>query len=195
MGDSWDSIKSIADWVGDNQDVLQPAAGPGAWNDMDALIIGNYALSRTQMRAQMAIWSIAASPLFMGNDLRKLSSEAREILLNREVIEVNQQTTPAGLRIVHNTTFYANHDIWMRHMANDAIAVGVWNRCIFGTHLKYDLRWSDLGLDADTLMSVRNLWDHKDLGCIKAGYSLFVDPDDVVLLKLTPCSNEYVLMA
>lgn len=33
--DSWDSVLSILDWFFANQDVLQPAAGPGHWNDPD----------------------------------------------------------------------------------------------------------------------------------------------------------------
>ncbi len=33
--DSWDSVLSIVDWFFTNQDVLQPFAGPGHWNDPD----------------------------------------------------------------------------------------------------------------------------------------------------------------
>lgn len=33
--DSWSSVLSILDWFVDNQDVLQPVAGPGHWNDPD----------------------------------------------------------------------------------------------------------------------------------------------------------------
>lgn len=33
--DSWDSVLNIVDWFFNNQDVLQPAAGPGQWNDPD----------------------------------------------------------------------------------------------------------------------------------------------------------------
>lgn len=33
--DSWGSLFRIVEWYGRNQDVLQPAAGPGRWNDPD----------------------------------------------------------------------------------------------------------------------------------------------------------------
>lgn len=33
--DSWSSVLSILDWFVDNQDILQPVAGPGHWNDPD----------------------------------------------------------------------------------------------------------------------------------------------------------------
>lgn len=37
--DSWNSVLSIADWFFNNQDVLQPAAGPGRWNDPDMVCL------------------------------------------------------------------------------------------------------------------------------------------------------------
>lgn len=33
--DSWKSVLSIVDWFVKHQDVLQPVAGPGSWNDPD----------------------------------------------------------------------------------------------------------------------------------------------------------------
>ncbi|KAL4630586.1 alpha-N-acetylgalactosaminidase [Arapaima gigas] len=94
--DSWDSVLNIMEWFMNNQDVLQPAAGPGRWNDPDMLIIGNFGLSVDQSRAQMALWAIMAAPLFMSNDLRTLSSEARAILQNKAVISINQD--PLGIQ-------------------------------------------------------------------------------------------------
>ena len=77
--DSWESVTTIVDWVGDNAPTngMLDAAGPGAWNDPDMLIIGNFALSFEQAKAQMALWCIMAAPLLMGNDLRNLSQDMR----------------------------------------------------------------------------------------------------------------------
>ena len=58
--------------------------GTGAWNDPDMLLVGNFGLSLTQAKAQMALWSIMAAPLMMGNDLRRLSEEMKAVLLARE---------------------------------------------------------------------------------------------------------------
>lgn len=33
--DSWSSVLSILDWFVTHQDILQPVAGPGHWNDPD----------------------------------------------------------------------------------------------------------------------------------------------------------------
>lgn len=41
-------------------------------------------------KKQMALWSIFAAPLFMGNDPRDITDQMKDILLNKEVIAVNQ---------------------------------------------------------------------------------------------------------
>ncbi|KAK4830202.1 hypothetical protein QYF61_009269 [Mycteria americana] len=94
--DSWDSVLSILDWFSANQDVLQPAAGPGHWNDPDMLIIGNFGLSYEQSRSQMALWTVMAAPLLMSTDLRTISPSAKEILQNRLMIQINQD--PLGIQ-------------------------------------------------------------------------------------------------
>ena len=33
--DSWQSVASVIDYYGDNQDIIIPNAGPGHWNDPD----------------------------------------------------------------------------------------------------------------------------------------------------------------
>ena len=38
IDDSWESVSSIIDYYGDNQDILIPAAGPGHWNDPDMVL-------------------------------------------------------------------------------------------------------------------------------------------------------------
>ncbi|XP_022609136.1 alpha-N-acetylgalactosaminidase-like isoform X2 [Seriola dumerili] len=94
--DSWDSVQGIVNWFSNNQDDLQPAAGPGRWNDPDMLIIGNFGLSVDQARSQMALWAVMAAPLIMSNDLRNLDNSARAILQNKVAIAINQD--PLGIQ-------------------------------------------------------------------------------------------------
>ena len=53
-------------------------------------MVGNHHLTMGQSRIQMAVWSMIPAPLLMSNDLRNISSEAKEILLNKRVIAINQ---------------------------------------------------------------------------------------------------------
>ena len=52
-------------------------------------------MSPGQSRAQMAFWSIMAAPLILSVDLRTMPDWAREILLNKNLIAVNQD--PLGI--------------------------------------------------------------------------------------------------
>lgn len=53
-------------------------------------MIGNFGLSWDQAVTQMAMWAIMAAPLFMSNDLRHISPDAKWLLQNKEVIAINQ---------------------------------------------------------------------------------------------------------
>jgi len=54
------------------------------------LVIGNYGLSLNQQRTQMSLWSIMAAPLLVSADLRTISRDSQEILLNSLALSVNQ---------------------------------------------------------------------------------------------------------
>ena len=76
---SWESASSIIDHWADYSADLIAAAGPGHWNDPDMLLIGSNksgtqtpCLTDEEERTQMAIWSLTASPLIMGNDARSI---------------------------------------------------------------------------------------------------------------------------
>lgn len=94
--DSWRSVLFILDWFVKHQDDLQPVSGPGHWNDPDMLLIGNFGLSFEQARAQMALWTVLAAPLFMSTDLRTISPQNVNILQNPLMIKINQD--PLGIQ-------------------------------------------------------------------------------------------------
>src|SRR6202790_3023023 len=73
--DAWDSMAKIG--FGQNQ--LSEWAVPGHWNDPDMLEIGNGGMTNTEYRTHMSLWSVLASPLIAGNDLRSMTSEIKEI--------------------------------------------------------------------------------------------------------------------
>jgi alpha-N-acetylgalactosaminidase len=186
--DDWGSVLNIIDWVGDNQEVLIQAAGPGHFNDPDSLIIGNFALSVTQAESQMALYSIMAAPLLMGNDLRNLDPKYKAILLSKEVIAINQD--PLGIqgrRLVHTPACGGNnyYDVWSKPLYNGDLAVLFWNRCPYGVPEKMTVDWKTLGIKNDKqIMAVRDLYQEKDLGNFTGSMSLYVDIDGVRMLRL-----------
>ena len=122
---SWSSLVSIIDHYGDYGDVLRPFAGPGHFNDMDMLLGGNDCISIDEAKTQLAIWSIYAAPLIMGNDIRNISKEATEVLTNKYAIAVNQDpAAQQGGRV----TPKGAAEIWARNLDNGDVAVALFNK-------------------------------------------------------------------
>jgi len=125
---NWKSLSSIIDHWGDYGEALQPWAGPGHWHDMDMLLIGNDCVTIDEQRTQMAIWSISASPLIMGNDLRKVPEDAKAILLNKDAINVHQDVLGSmGIRHPKYTSA-SGSQVWFRKLANGDVAVALYNK-------------------------------------------------------------------
>jgi alpha-N-acetylgalactosaminidase len=107
--DSWASVSDIINkWRRtDPNDPFVTVAQPGAWNDPDMLMVGNTGLSIAEERSQFAIWSILAAPLMMSNDLATVSDESKAILLNREIIEVDQDSLgKQGMQVASSDSEY-----------------------------------------------------------------------------------------
>ncbi|CAF3756226.1 unnamed protein product [Adineta steineri] len=144
IDDSWESVYSIIQWFGDNQDRLSPYHGPGHWNDPDMLVIGNYGLSPGQSRAQMALWSIMAAPLILSVDLRTINDWARDILLNKNLIAINQDPLGAmGRRILK---LDGNVEVWSKPLQDDRTAFVALFPQPYGTPIRMSIKLSDLGL-------------------------------------------------
>merc|ERR1719465_247879 len=122
----WSSLaRVIAHW-GDYGDVLQKWAGPGHWHDPDQLLIGNGCISTDEERTQMAIWSISASPLIMGNDLRSVPDASKDILQNADAIAVSQDSLgKMGGRISGNAN---SVQVWARELSEGKVAVALYNK-------------------------------------------------------------------
>lgn len=103
--DSWKSVLETIDYFVKQQDLVVKYHGPGHWFDADQLIVGDFGLSFVQEQAQMAIWSVWASPLYMSNDLRRITKESRDILQNKWLIEVNQDKLGIFGLMVNSTRY------------------------------------------------------------------------------------------
>jgi len=85
-------------------------AGPGGWNDLDSLEIGNGSddginpgassasfFTENERRSLVTYWCMAASPLLLGTDLTaKLDSYDLGLLGNDEVIAIDQAGVPGA---------------------------------------------------------------------------------------------------
>ncbi len=193
-GNLWRTTEDIlncwdcrADWGGmgfvhilDAQDSLAKYAGPGHWNDPDMLEVGNSGLTIAESRAHFSLWCILAAPLMAGNDIRHMSEAIRNILTNKEVIAVDQDSLGKQGRKVKDL---GDLEVWSKELRDGSRAVVLFNRS--KKSAKMDVSWEEIGMNKAALMKVRDLWKKKDLGVFKSGFSATVPPHDVIMIKVT----------
>src|SRR2546426_1035447 len=164
--------------IGFGQNGLEKFAGPGHWNDPDMLEVGNGGMKRDEYRTHMALWALLAAPLLAGNDLRNMSPETKELLLNSEVLAVDQDAKGVqGRRVWQEGPL----EIWVKPLADGSQAVGLFNRSESATKMTLDFK----SIGAPASAKLRDLLDHKDLGTIQNSYSTDVPTHGVVLVKVS----------
>ena len=122
-----------------------------------------------------------AAPLIAGNDLRDMSAETKEILMNKEVLAVDQDA--AGIQ-GHRVKKDADLEVWSKQLQDGGRAVVLFNRS--GAESKISVAWQDLGYPTHLTANVRDLWTHKDLGKITGKYEAYVPSHGVVMIKVMP---------
>jgi alpha-galactosidase len=176
-GDIRDNWKRMCE-IGFGQGRFAPFAGPGHWNDPDMLEVGNGGMSATEYRTHFSLWCLLAAPLIAGNDLRTMSAETRDILTNREVIAVDQDSLGRqGTRLLARGTV----EIWAKPLQERALALGLFNRG--EEEATVSLTWAEAGL-SNPPSSVRDLWRHSDIAPAADGLSASVPAHGVLLVNV-----------
>jgi len=191
----WDCEENHGTWsrwgvlrIVDMQKPIRNYAGPGHWNDPDMLEVGN-GMTPAEDRAHFSMWAMLSAPLMAGNDLRKMSTESRQILTNRDVIAVDQDQLgiPAFPAISENGL-----EIWAKPLSNENWAICFLNRSSESKAGSFS--WKNSYID-DTLSSrhldakkmtyrVRDLWAKKEMGTTDSPLTYVVPPHDVLMLRL-----------
>lgn len=102
----------------------------GAYNDPDMLEVGNGKLTYEQNKTHFSLWCMMASPLILGNDLRKIdlnsdkNKETLSIILNKELIAIDQDALNKSAKLIKRTAFF---DVIARPLTS-GFAVLVYNR-------------------------------------------------------------------
>jgi alpha-galactosidase len=174
-------------------DTLRQYAGKGYWNDPDMLEVGN-GMTENEDRAHFTMWCMMASPLILGNDLRNMSEATRNIILNKDMIAIDQDTL--GVQGLH----YCDRDglaFWFKPLSDGGWAFTILNPT---THdIPFALNWQEFNLTDQevsgrsttfdsVVYKVYNLWTHKMEGRTslknKVERQLVVKSHDVISYKL-----------
>ncbi len=168
---------------------IREYAGPGHWNDPDMLEVGN-GMSVREDRSHFSLWCLMAAPLMAGNDLRAMSKETMEILSNREVIAVDQDSLGVqGYRFDSRDSL----ETWVKPLRGGDWAVCFLNRSGRGRRIDHD--WSGTVVvddvskrtlnTRDRNYGIRDLWTKKDLGTTQGHLVAEVPSHDVLMVRLT----------
>jgi alpha-galactosidase len=116
-----------------------------------------------------------------GNDLRDMSEETKEILMNKEAIAVDQDSLgKVGVKVRDD----GDLEVWVKQLADGSRAVVLFNRGLKDE--KMTVKWTEMGYPSYLKALVRDLWQHKDMGKLKDEYSVTVPSHDAVMLRVTP---------
>ncbi|XP_075670612.1 alpha-galactosidase 3 isoform X1 [Castanea sativa] len=181
INDSWASMTTIADL----NDKWAAYAGPGGWNDPDMLEVGNGGMTYQEYRAHFSIWALMKAPLLVGCDVRNMTAETYEILTNREIIAVNQDSLGVQGRKVNVTGTDGCLQVWAGPLSGHRLVVALWNRCSKGAIIT--ALWETLGLQSGTSVAIRDLWQHIYVtGSAVSSFSARVDAHDCLVYTFTP---------
>ncbi len=174
----------------DMQEGLRVHAGPDHWNDPDMMEVGN-GMPVNEDRAHFSMWCMLAAPLIAGNDVRKMTKETVEILTNREVIAVDQDSLG-----IQGFKYQAidSIEVWVKPLINNQLAVCFLNRGKAAREISFD--WSRHVVKDDFSgmiynfsqkeYNIRNLWLKKEAGTTRNPLKSTLGGHDVLMVKLTP---------
>jgi alpha-galactosidase len=161
-----------------------PFAGPGHWNDLDSIEVGNGdadGLTPDERQTMVTLWSAESAPLLLGTNLAKPDPADLSLITNREVIAVDQAGHPA-----HPVSQATAQQVWFSDNHDGSYTVALFN--LADTAATVTANWTDLGLTGRGAQAamVRDLWKHQNLGVERAGYSATLAPHASVLLRVIP---------
>ncbi len=167
---------------------IREASGPGHFNDFDMMEVGN-GFSPAEDRVHFAMWCMLSSPLILGNDIRSMSKETVELVTNKELIAVNQDSLGVqAFRFMNE----GGIEVWAKVLANDEWAIAFVNMENSENTVNFDWKkhiiedgWLQKFLQADQKKySVRDLVNHKDLPDTDTPLKVKLAAHDIIVVRL-----------
>ena len=171
----WESVKSII-----NQSLyLSAYTTYGRYNDMDMLEVGR-GLTEEEDKTHFGMWCIMSSPLLIGCDMNDIKGNALELMQNKELIALNQNTLGLQAYVVkrENGGYVLVKDVEEKYGTKRAVAF--YNP----TNASVDMSIAFSQLDLAGNVKVRDLFEKKDVGVYEGSYSVTVPAHGTRIYKL-----------
>ena len=163
--------------VAEENNKYRKFAGNGYWNDPDMLVVGNPGLTIEEQKIHFALWCIMTSPLFLGNDPRKITPEEKAIITNGLAISIDQDPTEQGGRVKKE----GHSEIWMKKLRDGSRAVLLLNRDSVKSH-KIQISLKEIGLSGKR--KVIDVYNEKCLGNNFKSVSKKIQPQSGLFLLI-----------
>lgn len=153
---------------------------PGYWPDLDMLPIGKLGLkisykgpkarisnyTKPELHTLLTLWYISRMPLMIGGYLPQTDAYTLKLLQNKGALEVNRNSINS-----RQIKFKNAHIIWAADIpASNNKYVAFFNQWESVVPIQPSITWKQLGLNKSKY-KVLNLWDNKELGEFKDGFS------------------------
>jgi hypothetical protein len=188
-GDFWDQWRKL-DHQFDLLHSWEGVSGPGHYPDADMIPFGHLAIrswingkdrqtrfTHDEERTLMSLWSLASSPLMLGNNLPDTDAWTLALLTNDEVLAIDQDALGIAAKRVSSN---AGLEVWVKPLKDGSNAIGLFNRS--ATDAPVVLNWTDAGLTGK--QALRDVWEQKNLGTFADQYSSTVPSHGAVLLHV-----------
>ena len=120
-------IRPIWPWIKiiyDKTVKLYKYSRKGAYNDPDMLEVGNGKLTFNQNRSHFSLWCMMNAPLVLGNDLRSIPQNVLDIVTNKQLIAINQDSLSKAAKRVKKGLV----DVLAKPLSEDKVAICFFNR-------------------------------------------------------------------
>ncbi len=214
-GDIFDNFKSFMN-IYQRQLEHLCQSGPFCYNDLDMLTVGMYnqghvALGSTctdnEYKIQFSLWCLAGVPLVIGADIRNIKKEMKELLQNKELIEINQDeenrppflvaktfvTVPSEgdeldpLRVIDDQIY-----VFIKHLSNQEFVLAYYN--FFEEEREITCIFADAGVPYSSGYGFRmkDVFSGEDLGVKRDYHRINVQGHDckVYRCKLEKCNGK-----
>lgn len=166
-------------------------SAPGCYNDIDMLTVGMYGnglvgikdgCTDDEYKLQFALWCIYSAPLLMGGDIRNINDFSHELLLNKELLQINQDEEarpPIAYKFWNQETL----KIYFKILSNNEYVIMFAN--YEDDEKNFHIALTDLGIPSNSGMALdmHDVFTGKKIDLIKDYYNADVARHSCVMLK------------
>ena len=190
--DNWASIERLTR----SQLGKECYGGPYCHNDMDMLVVGMHGHSdnewiaevvggcnTTEYKTHFALWAIMNSPLMIGCDIRNMTPETKEILLNKDIIAINQDIECRGPFCIRQWNNPEKVFALVKPLFGGDYAIGFFN---FGDKKsEMSLQFYDIGLpySSGRALELYDCHTHQTIGTFTERYAAQVESHDCMVFR------------